>query len=67
MRENRSFIFFRETTLAEDDGPIGAAGVPLTAVPQPRRRPHAAYVSHAGLGRSAGLADPEQQARRSAG
>ena len=31
MRENRSFIFFRETELAEDDGPIGAAGVPLTA------------------------------------
>jgi membrane-bound lytic murein transglycosylase A len=31
MRENRSFIFFRETELAEDEGPLGAAGVPLTA------------------------------------
>lgn len=30
MRENRSFIFFRETELDEDDGPLGAAGVPLT-------------------------------------
>ena len=30
MRENRSFIFFRETQLAEDEGPLGAAGVPLT-------------------------------------
>lgn len=31
MRENRSYIFFRETELADTDGPIGAAGVPLTA------------------------------------
>jgi membrane-bound lytic murein transglycosylase A len=31
MRENRSFIFFRESALAEDEGPLGAAGVPLTA------------------------------------
>jgi membrane-bound lytic murein transglycosylase A len=31
MRENRSFIFFRETELAEHEGPLGAAGVPLTA------------------------------------
>ncbi len=31
MRENRSFIFFRETDLAEHEGPLGAAGVPLTA------------------------------------
>ena len=30
MHENRSFIFFRETELAETDGPMGAAGVPLT-------------------------------------
>lgn len=30
MRENRSFIFFHETELAEDEGPIGAAGVPLS-------------------------------------
>ena len=31
MRENRSFIFFRETELQEDEGPLGAAGVPLIA------------------------------------
>jgi membrane-bound lytic murein transglycosylase A len=30
MRENRSFIFFRETPVAEGEGPLGAAGVPLT-------------------------------------
>ncbi len=30
MRENRSYIFFRETALSETDGPLGAAGVPLT-------------------------------------
>ena len=32
MRENRSFIFFREVeSLKPTDGPLGAAGVPLTA------------------------------------
>ena len=31
MRENRSFIFFKETAQSEDQGPLGAAGVPLTA------------------------------------
>lgn len=31
MQENRSFIFFRPTELGEGDGPMGAAGVPLTA------------------------------------
>jgi membrane-bound lytic murein transglycosylase A len=31
MRENRSFIFFREADLKDDDGPLGAAGVPLSA------------------------------------
>lgn len=31
MRENRSFIFFREQdALGAEDGPLGAAGVPLT-------------------------------------
>jgi membrane-bound lytic murein transglycosylase A len=30
MRENRSFIFFRETRQAENDGPLGAGGVPLS-------------------------------------
>jgi len=31
MRENRSFIFFREVDLRDDEGPLGAAGVALTA------------------------------------
>jgi membrane-bound lytic murein transglycosylase A len=31
MQENRSFIFFRETPLGDEEGPLGAAGVPLTA------------------------------------
>lgn len=31
MRENRSFIFFRETDAGEDEGPVGAAGIPLHA------------------------------------
>jgi membrane-bound lytic murein transglycosylase A len=30
MRENRSFIFFREIGLLEHEGPIGAAAIPLT-------------------------------------
>jgi membrane-bound lytic murein transglycosylase A len=30
MRENRSFIFFRETAVAPHEGPPGASGVPLT-------------------------------------
>ncbi|MGH6922279.1 MAG: murein transglycosylase A [Propylenella sp.] len=30
MRENRSFIFFRATGQSEAEGPLGAAGVPLT-------------------------------------
>jgi membrane-bound lytic murein transglycosylase A len=30
MRENRSYIFFRETGQSEAEGPLGAAGVPLT-------------------------------------
>jgi membrane-bound lytic murein transglycosylase A len=31
MRENRSFIFFRTTPVADEEGPLGAAGVSLTA------------------------------------
>ena len=31
MRENRSFIFFRETELDDAAGPLGAAGISLTA------------------------------------
>jgi membrane-bound lytic murein transglycosylase A len=30
MQENRSYIFFRETEQEKDEGPLGAAGVPLT-------------------------------------
>lgn len=30
MRENRSFIFFRETEAGEGEGPVGAAGVSLS-------------------------------------
>ncbi len=29
-RKNRSFVFFRETGLAEDEEPVGAQGIPLT-------------------------------------
>ena len=31
MRENRSYIFFRRLAARADEGPTGAAGVPLTA------------------------------------
>jgi membrane-bound lytic murein transglycosylase A len=31
MHENRSFIFFKETAVSDADGPLGAAGIPLTA------------------------------------
>lgn len=31
MRENRSFIFFRETSVGDNEGPVGAAGIPLHA------------------------------------
>jgi membrane-bound lytic murein transglycosylase A len=31
MRENRSYVFFRETNLPDRAGPLGAAGVSLTA------------------------------------
>lgn len=31
MRANRSYIFFRQVEGAPNDGPVGAAGVPLTA------------------------------------
>jgi membrane-bound lytic murein transglycosylase A len=29
-RKNRSFVFFRETGLSDDDEPVGAQGIPLT-------------------------------------
>ena len=30
-RKNRSFVFFRETGLKDDDEPVGAQGIPLTS------------------------------------
>jgi membrane-bound lytic murein transglycosylase A len=30
-RKNRSFVFFRETGLSEDEEPVGAQGIPLTS------------------------------------
>jgi len=49
FRENRSYIFFREVTeTSEADGPIGAAGLPLTAgrslAVDPRHIPYGALV-----------------------
>jgi membrane-bound lytic murein transglycosylase A len=60
MQENRSFIFFRATELSEDEGPVGAAGVPLTpyrslAVDRTLHTFHTpVWVA------AAGLADPER-------
>lgn len=31
LRRNRSFIFFREVTTQPEEGPVGAAGIPLVA------------------------------------
>ena len=69
MRENRSFIFFRETAvLGEAEGPIGAAGVPLTAGPQPRRRPHDCMTFHTPVWVDVpGLPDPAELGRPSVG
>src|SRR3712207_8653675 len=40
MRQNRSYIFFREATeLAPEDGPIGGAPPPLRPPPRPSRDP----------------------------
>ena len=58
MRENRSFIFFRETALGEDDGPLGAAGVPLTAGRSLAVDRTLHHLPHAGLGRRAGPRRP---------
>jgi membrane-bound lytic murein transglycosylase A len=61
MHENRSFIFFRETEQDEDEGPLGAAGVPLTpfrslAVDRTLHTFHTPIWVDA-----AGLADPERE------
>lgn len=63
MRENRSYIFFRETTVAGDEGPLGAAGVPLTpfrslAVDRTLHTFHAPVFVDV-----PGLADPEAPSR----
>lgn len=64
MRENRSFIFFRETPgLAPQDGPLGASGVPLT----PGRSlavDRALWTFHLPLWVSAALDDPDRPGRR---
>lgn len=63
MRENRSFIFFRETELAKDAGPIGAAGVsliPLRSLAVDR----SLVTFHTPLWvDAAGLSDPERPDR----
>ena len=62
MRENRSFIFFRETALAESDGPLGAAGVPLTAL-RSLAVDRTLHTFHTPIWVDApGLADPERGA-----
>ncbi|WP_346893030.1 MltA domain-containing protein [uncultured Roseibium sp.] len=60
FKENRSFIFFREVTLENpEDGPIGAAELPLVAgrslAVDPRHIPYGMPVFV-----SAGLSDPER-------
>jgi peptidoglycan lytic transglycosylase A len=62
MRENRSYIFFRETALADTDGPLGAAGVPLTAL-RSLAVDRALHTFHTPIWVDApGLADPERGA-----
>lgn len=60
FKENRSFIFFREVTLENpDDGPVGAADLPLVAgrslAVDPRHIPYGMPVFV-----SAGIPDPER-------
>jgi len=60
MRENRSFIFFRETSQREGEGPIGAVGVPLAAG-RSLAIDRTLHTFHAPVWVEAdGLADPEQ-------
>ena len=54
MRENRSFIFFRETATRGGRRPARRRRRAAHCRSQPRRRPHAPYLPHADLGRSAG-------------
>lgn len=59
FRENRSYIFFREVTEIDgEDGPVGAAGLPLTAgrslAVDPNHIPYGAFVFV-----GSGLQDPE--------
>ena len=48
-RMNKSYVFFRETGLADNEEPIGAQGVSLTAGPLARGRPEPARLRHAVL------------------
>ena len=52
MRQNRSYIFFRDAAELDDaQGPIGGAGIPLDAGPFSRGRPHPVALWPADLGR----------------
>jgi hypothetical protein len=53
MRENRSFIFFKESALAEDDGPLGRGRNSPGGRAEPRGRPNPPHVPYADLGGSA--------------
>ena len=50
-RQNKSYVFFRNTGLPENEEASGAQGVPLTALALDRGRPRAARLRHAVLHR----------------
>lgn len=61
MQENRSFIFFRETEQAHDEGPLGAAGVPLAPL-RSLATDRTLHTFHTPVWVDApGLSDPERQ------
>ena len=67
-RQNKSYVFFRNTGLPENEEARGAQGVPLTAGALDRGRPRAARLRHAVLhrGRPADR-DARHRTRNSAG
>jgi membrane-bound lytic murein transglycosylase A len=63
MRENRSFIFFRETGQGDSEGPLGAAGVPLVSG-RSLAVDRTLHTFHTPIWINVpGLADPEQSDR----
>jgi membrane-bound lytic murein transglycosylase A len=60
MQENRSFIFFRETTLSHEEGPLGAAGVSLTPL-RSLAVDRTLHTFHAPVWVDANLPDPERE------